>query len=114
MGKQHLSFYKNGSLIVQGDVVTGNVSTKNPTPEGIYRLKYKERNATLKGEGYSAPVDFWMPFNGGIGIHNASWRNEFGGNIYMANGSHGCINAPYDLAKVIFNNIDEGTPVICY
>lgn len=114
MTKQHLWFYKNGSLVVDGDVVTGNVSNNRSTPTGIYKLKYKERDATLKGEGYSAPVNFWMPFNGGIGIHDASWRSVFGGNIYMTNGSHGCVNAPYYLANTIFNNVDEGSPVICY
>lgn len=114
MTKQHLWFYKNGSLVVDGDVVTGNVSNNNSTPTGIYKLKYKERDATLKGEGYSASVNFWMPFNGGVGIHDASWRSVFGGKIYMTNGSHGCVNAPYYLANAIFNNIDEGSPVICY
>ncbi len=114
MTKQHLWFYKNGSLIVQGDVVTGNESSDHLTPEGIYRLKYKETNAILRGKGYSSPVDFWMPFNGGIGIHDASWRSEFGGDIYKTNGSHGCINSPYYLAKSIFDNIEEGNPVVCY
>lgn len=51
---------------------------------------------------------------GMFGIHDASWRSEFGGNIYKANGSHGCVNAPYYLAKVLFNNIEEGTPIVCY
>ena len=55
-----------------------------------------------------------MPFNGGIGIHDATWRSSFGGNIYVAGGSHGCVNAPYSLANTIFNNIDSGTPVVCY
>ncbi|MBP2033275.1 hypothetical protein J2Z42_001978 [Clostridium algifaecis] len=114
MSRQHLWFYKKGSLVVQGDVVTGNVSSGHPTPEGIYWVKYKERNATLKGEGYSSPVDFWMPFNGGIGIHDARWRNQFGGSIYMTDGSHGCVNSPYYLAKTIFYSIDKGTPVVCY
>jgi lipoprotein-anchoring transpeptidase ErfK/SrfK len=114
MTKQYLWFYKNESLIAQGDIVTGNASSNDLTPEGIYRLKYKERNATLKGQDYSASVDFWMPFNGGIGIHDAGWRDEFGGNIYKTNGSHGCINSPYYLAKSIFDNIDQGTPVVCY
>ena len=114
MSDQHLWFYKNGSLVVQGDVVTGNVSQGHPTPEGIYSLKYKERNATLKGEGYSSPVNFWMPFNGGIGIHDASWRSEFGGSIYMTSGSHGCVNSPYYLARTIYQNIDKGTPIVCY
>ncbi|MCB2311431.1 L,D-transpeptidase/peptidoglycan binding protein [Clostridium tagluense] len=111
---QHLWFYKNGSLIVQGDVVTGTEGSVNATPPGIYKLKYKEKNATLKGQGYAAPVNFWMPFNGGIGIHDASWRDKFGGVLYKSAGSHGCINSPYDLAKTVFDNIESGTPVVCY
>jgi len=114
MTKQHLWFYKNGSLVIDGDVVTGNVSKKYATPTGIYKLQYKARNAELKGEGYSVPVNVFMPFNGGIGIHDASWRKDFGGKIYLTNGSHGCINSPVNLAKTIFNNIDDSTPVICY
>ncbi|MBU3181239.1 L,D-transpeptidase family protein [Clostridium psychrophilum] len=114
MTKQHLWFYKNGSLVVQGDVVTGNVSINDATPKGVYRLKYKEKDATLKGEGYSVPVAEFMPFNGGIGIHPATWRNKFGGSIYLKNGSHGCINSPASLAKTIYDNIDANTAIICY
>ena len=112
--EQHLWFYKNGSLIVQGDIVSGNMDSINATPEGIYNLKLKKRNAILRGPGYASPVDFWMPFNGGIGIHDATWRGAFGGNIYKTDGSHGCINCPCNLAEAIFDNIEEGTPVICY
>lgn len=112
--KQHIWFYKNGALVVQGDVVTGNVNSGHATPCGIYRLKYKQRNIILRGPGYDAPVTFWMPFNGGIGIHDASWRSTFGGSIYKTDGSHGCINCPYNVAKTIFNNIETGTPVVCY
>ena len=114
MANQHLWFYKNGSLIVEGNVVTGNVSSGTSTPAGTYFIEYVEKNATLKGEGYSVPVSYWMPFNNGIGIHDATWRHEFGGSIYMTSGSHGCINAPYSLANTIFNNIDAGTPVVCF
>jgi lipoprotein-anchoring transpeptidase ErfK/SrfK len=114
LSKQHLWYYKNGSLIVQGDVVTGNISHNNPTPPGIYMVKYKQKNATLNGPDYSSPVTFWMPFNGGIGLHDASWRSVFGGNIYKTNGSHGCVNAPYYLAKTVFNSIQPGDPVVCY
>ncbi|MBZ9685473.1 L,D-transpeptidase/peptidoglycan binding protein [Clostridium estertheticum] len=112
--KQYLWFYKNGSLISKGDIVTGNVSSNHITPGGIYTLKYKQRDAVLRGSGYAAPVTFWMPFNGGIGIHDASWRSEFGGKIYKTDGSHGCINSPYYLAKAIFDNIEVGIPVVCY
>ena len=114
LSEQHLWFYKNGSLVTEGPVVTGNISNGTGTPSGTYKLDYKERNAILKGQGYATPVSFWMPFNGGIGIHDATWRSSFGGSIYVSGGSHGCVNAPYDLANTIFNNIDEGTPVVCY
>jgi len=112
--KQHLWFYKNGALITQGDVVTGNVKGKTATPTGVYVLNNKEKNSILVGEDYRVPVGFWMPFNNGIGIHDATWRKEFGKNIYLTDGSHGCINSPYNLAKAIFDNIDIGTPIVCY
>ncbi|MBZ9633607.1 peptidoglycan binding domain-containing protein [Clostridium sp. FP1] len=112
--KQHLWFYKNGDLIAEGDVVTGNASYNHITPRGIYKLKYKQSDAVLRGPGYVSPVNFWMPFNGGIGIHDASWRSVFGGKIYKTDGSHGCINSPYYLAKAIFDNIEAGIPVVCY
>ena len=111
---QHVWFYKNGALLTEGDIVTGSVANKWETPAGIYSLNYKERNATLRGENYQTPVNYWMPFNGGIGIHDALWRSEFGKDIYIQGGSHGCVNAPYEVAKVIFDNIKPGDPVILY
>ncbi|WP_138205042.1 L,D-transpeptidase family protein [Haloimpatiens lingqiaonensis] len=112
--KQHLWVYINGSPVVDGDVVTGNVSKNTPTPEGVYKLNYKEKDSVLKGDDYETPVSFWMPFNGGIGMHDAIWRKEFGGKIYEKKGSHGCVNCPYDLAKAIFENVKTGTPVVCH
>ncbi len=114
LSRQHIWFYKNGKLIVEGDVVTGNVSRNFSTRKGIFRLKSKSRNVILRGPDYSVHVDFWMPYDGGIGIHDAKWRSAFGGKIYLTNGSHGCVNCPYDVAKKIYENISVGTPVICY
>ena len=55
-----------------------------------------------------------MPFNGGIGIHYATWRDVFGKEEYKTKGSHGCINAPYAVANAIFDNIEAGTPIVCF
>ena len=75
----------------------------------------KEEDATLVGEDYKTPVDYWMPFYGGVGIHDAdSWRSTYGGDIYMWSGSHGCINTPTAQAAIIYQNIEVGTPIICY
>ncbi|SFU83920.1 peptidoglycan transpeptidase precursor, ErfK-YbiS-YhnG family [Clostridium sp. DSM 8431] len=112
--QQHIWFYKDGALVVDSDVVTGNVSAGNGTPEGVYVLKYKEKDSTLKGEDYETPVSYWMPFNGGVGFHDAYWRDAFGGTIYQTAGSHGCVNCPTEVAKALFENIQAGTPVIVY
>lgn len=112
--KQHLWYYLSGVLIAQGDVVTGNISNGNKTPEGIYSLKYKVKNAVLRGSNYTTKVTFWMPFNGNIGIHDALWRTQFGRDIYRTSGSHGCINASYKLAETLYNNISAGIPIVCY
>ena len=83
-----------GEEKVSTDCVTGNSSKGHDTPTGIYPINYLERDATLNGENYSSPVSYWMPFNGNIGLHDASWRSSFGGNIYKYSGSHGCVNLP--------------------
>ena len=114
ISRQHLWFYKNGKLIIQGPVVTGNPNRGHATVLGVYMLNYKQKEATLTGPNYEAKVTYWMPFFGNIGLHDASWRYRFGGEIYLRNGSHGCVNAPIYLAKTVFENIEEGTPVILY
>lgn len=111
---QHLFLYQNGECVLESDFVSGNPSRGNDTPAGIYGITYKERDATLNGENYRTPVSYWMPFNNNVGMHDASWRSEFGGNIYMTNGSHGCINLPYSVAQEIYGYVEKGTPVICY
>lgn len=112
---QHMWFYKNGSLIVDTPVVTGNPQKNNETPSGgVWSLKGKYRNATLKGEGYATPVDYWLPFNGGVGIHDLQKRYYFGGSVYNGAGSHGCINTPLAAVKLIYNGIGDGTPVVVY
>lgn len=111
---QHLYFYKDGQLIVESDFVSGNISRGHTNPLGTFPVQYKERDAILTGENYASPVDYWMPFNGDIGFHDASWRNTFGGNIYKTNGSRGCINMPHDAAKRMYEHIERGVAVFVY
>lgn len=112
--KQQVWFYLNGKLLVNGSVVTGNPNRGWSTVTGVYMLNYKQEGAVLSGQGYEANVTYWMPFFGNTGLHDASWRYSFGGEIYKRNGTHGCINAPFYLAKTIFENIEVGTPIISY
>lgn len=111
---QHMYFYKNGKLLIESDFVSGDEAKGFSTPDGAYDLTYKQRNAVLKGKNYKTPVNYWMPFNGNIGMHDGYWRTSFGGTIYKKNGSHGCINLPPAIAKIIYENIEAGIPVLCY
>lgn len=111
---QHLWVYKDGQMVEETDLVSGNVSRGYNTPVGIYGITYKERNTTLRGANYASKVSFWMPFNGNVGMHDASWRSSFGANIYLTNGSHGCVNLPSKKAEVIYGYVEQGEPVIVY
>ncbi len=113
--EQRMWFYYGGALLVDTPIVTGNHSKGWDTPVGIYAIDAKKSPAILKGEGYASPVTYWMPFNGNVGIHDAdNWREEYGGDIYLEGGSHGCVNTPSENAETIYNYIDVGAPVIVY
>ncbi len=119
LSRQHLWMYLNGKEIVSSDFVSGDMSKPGRrTPPGTFTLYYKKSPAVLRsnkpGDSYESPVTYWMPFNGGIGLHDANWRGSFGGSIYQYNGSHGCINLPTESAKKIYENIEKGFPIICY
>ncbi len=111
---QHLWVYKEGSVINESDFVSGCLFKGNETPVGTYGITYKERDATLVGQGYESSVKYWMPFNGNIGMHDASWRSSFGGHLYYMNGSHGCINLPTSKAAEIYDQVEKGEPVVVY
>ncbi len=115
ISQQRMWCYQDGNLIVDTPVVTGNPNKDNGTPSGgVWAIDAKMRDYVLKGEGYTAPVDYWMPFNGDVGIHDMQARAQFGGTIYLSNGSHGCVNTPYEQAQTIYNTVSIGTPVIVY
>ena len=114
MGAQHMWAYKDGALVIDTDVVTGNISRNYGTPAIVAAIQYKDRDAVLRGDNYATPVKYWMPFYGNYGIHDAGWRSEFGGTIYLTNGSHGCVNTPPAAMKVIFETMESGTPVVLY
>lgn len=49
-----------------------------------------------------------------MGIHDADWRREFGGEIYRTNGSHGCINTPPEVMSELYELVEIGTPVVTF
>ncbi len=111
---QYAFVYVNGKLVVETAVVTGLAGTSRATPQGTYMLKNKMKNVTLVGDNYRTPVSYWMPFNGGIGLHDATWQPSFGGELYRTRGSHGCVNLPLKKAGDIYDAVIVKMPVVCY
>ena len=117
LSMQHVFLYKDGKLVDESDCVTGK--NNSYTPPGVYSITYKDHTyknhkVALVGENYSSDVMYFMPFFGNIGLHDASWRNQFGGDIYKKNGSHGCVNLPLSMAESIFNTVEKEMPVVVY
>ena len=111
---QHLYYYEDGKLVLDSDIVSGRISNGNGSPDGIFKIVYKQSPATLVGEDYESDVTYFMPFAYNVGIHDASWRSEFGGSIYVNAGSHGCINVPKETAEELYEVLETGTPVVAY
>ena len=117
IAEQHLWCYKDYELVMDTDVVTGLPTTERGTTPGTFAVDAKKEDAVLGSldvQGYESPVSFWAPFNGGQGLHDAPWRSDFGGDIYLSNGSHGCVNIPPENMEAIYNAIDIGTAVVVY
>ena len=117
VNRQHLWVYKDGEVVVDTDVVTGLPAYGRVTYYGCYSIKKKRTNVTLGEldvEGYASPVSYWLPFNSGEGIHDAPWRENFGGKIWLTNGSHGCVNVPEWIMKDVYDKVEVGEPVVVY
>lgn len=112
--EQHVYVYKDGEMVFDTPCVSGKISANHGTHTGVYPIAYKQKDATLKGDNYESHVNYWMPFNMGEGLHDATWRSSFGGTIYKTGGSHGCVNLPLSAAESIYNIVEAGWPVIVF
>lgn len=126
LSRQILWAYDHGELFMKTPIVSGRMTEDRYTPGGVYFVYYKQRDRVLHGDAvgmasdgtpiyqYASPVSYWMPFNGGIGMHDADWRGAFGGSIYITDGSHGCINMPVDEAPKMYDWVNSDIPIVVY
>ena len=123
MSAQHMWYIVNGSVVLETDVVTGRPTPDRETPQGVYSVVEKMRNKVLRGSidpatgkpEYETPVSYWMRITWtGIGFHDATWQEKFGGDWYQNHGSHGCINMPLDKAAQLYDMLEMHTPAIVH
>lgn len=113
---QKMKYYENNKKVLSTNVVTGNHD--KPTHIGLYDVYQKCPNYTMHGlnNAYEVTVSYAIKFNAEEleYIHDASWRSKFGGDIYKEDGSHGCVNTPYQKTKTLYNKVELHTPVLVH
>ena len=116
--KQIMRIVKDGNVVLETSVVTGK--DKTPTNKGIFLIYAKQRNKTLRGNNedgskYAVPVKYWLPFDGGIGIHDANRpSSDYVVSTYHQRGSHGCINTPKNIMNEVFEFLNVNMHVIVF
>ena len=118
---QHLWMYKDGELLIDTNVVTGMPTDDEEriTHKGCFSVDWHEEHVllgTMETRGYEQLVDYWIAFNQSEGIHDAQWRedSEYIREMYLYDGSHGCVNTPLAAMKIIFENVIDGEAVVIY
>jgi len=114
ISKQRFTALEDGNIVRQSAIATGR--SKFSTIQGEFQIwdkKYKKilRAPSPEYGNYELPVDYWMPFHAGYGLHDAWWRSAFGGQDFVYNGSHGCVNMQYEDSRWLFEWSNIGTSV---
>lgn len=125
IGQQKMcAWLAGGELVNCWAVTTGKNGLSTPVGTHLISRKAGAGGAAgAAGGGVCMPnppsstplcgINFVSTFtSAGHAFHEAWWRSSFGGPEYTWNGSHGCVNTPYDVAKFIYYWAPIGTPVI--
>lgn len=118
------AYLAGGEKVNCWKVTTG--SAQWPTPRGTFLIMRKVRDECMPNLRTSDPNDRLCDVNyvsyftsQGHAIHEAWWRSNIGSNAFGnpnfgINGSAGCVNATYEVARFIFNWAPLGTPVVVH
>lgn len=109
-----LYVYENGRK--RFEAITSDGRPGMPTPSGEFRVLSKEERH------WSAKYGLWMPYSlkfhpGGFYIHRLpEWPSGYveGENHLGIDVSHGCVRVGYKEAKILYDMVEVGTPVIIH
>ena len=120
ISNQTTKLYENHQEIFSTPNVTGKDST--PSDVGYFDIDQKATDTYLRSYlpngtlEYETFVKYWIPYNGGEGLHDAPWQEGHFGDTeyYHWGGSHGCINLPEDAVVIIYVYVNVGTMVLVH
>ena len=123
LSDQHFWVYVDGKQVMDSEVVTGCRNKGTETPKGVYKVKGKTTDYTMRGEknasgnwSYQVHCNYWIPFaaEDTIGFHDLTTRSDWSSTAYLDNGSHGCVNTPLDKVKELYDIVSYKFPVVIY
>ena len=113
LSMQKVKVVENNEIILCADVVTGKPGTE--TDIGYTEVLSKTYNRPLIGPGYRLDVKYFIHFNNSEeGFHDNHNRYAFGKDIYLTNGSHGCVNMALEDVKIMDEHTKVGTKVLVH
>ncbi len=120
ISQQHLWACDGTRLVKDTAVTTGAPNAPkgvdDSTPTGSWHVYSKQTNRYLSGCDVNGCwhdyVQYWLPFDGSVGFHDASWQTfPFGSSEYRTDGSHGCVHLPADFISWLYAWAPVGTTV---
>ncbi|HLZ80687.1 MAG TPA: L,D-transpeptidase [Ktedonobacteraceae bacterium] len=132
LAEQAMRVYQNGKLVNAFQVTTGRPD--KPSPPGTWWVEGKKSPTVFKADVPQSspywypdtPINYAMQYHSdGYFIHDSWWRADYGpgtqfphqdasGDIYSAQGSHGCVNMAKDNAAWLYGYVTIFTHVVIY
>ncbi len=113
ISQQHMWACQGAQQVNSTAVTTGSMVNNDQTPLGSWRVQGKQTNRYLVGPGYRDYVQYWVPFNGDFGLHDASWQTmPFGSPDWKTLGSHGCVHVPTPTMAWVYQWAEVGNTVV--
>lgn len=120
--KQTFNLIRDNKEVLSGDVTTGGhfpdpTGGWSETHAGVYWVSNKSRDVKMELFGTPDKVsDYFISLRGQhnvingteeyAGIHDSPWRSKFGSEVdYKNKGTNGCITAPSELIKKLFDKM---------
>ena len=120
ISQQHMWACEGDEIASTSAVTTGAYAlagVDSATPTGTWHVTGKTTDVYLNGCDalgcWHDYVHYWVPFDGAVGFHDASWQTfPYGSSAYATQGSHGCVHLPEAEMAWVYDWASEGTTVI--
>ena len=106
LGSQTFEYLEDGQVLLSGQISSG--TKEHPTPAGQYKvlskIKDKRSGKYTNGLDENTPMPYSLQFNGPYFVHEG-WVPGYAD-------SHGCVRLHYEDARLLYDRIRIGDPVV--